>query len=169
MYDLNSKFKKLLLETKELCLFGHECLNEEEAKDYLKFIVDSLKQLADKAKGLKNIPNDSLKNLNKLRLDKELKRNPKLKNDYFENDDHTLSAFENEFSKMFNQLKTKKSNNGEPKVSKEWIEKIQYTFNNYLSRFEKRSSDTSTDFAKKVNWKDKNVNKGKHIPNSKSL
>lgn len=157
------------METKDLCLFGQSCLNEEEAKEYLKFIVDSLKQLSDRAKGLKNIPDSSLKDLNKLRVDKELKRNPELKNDFFEDKDHTLASFEKEFLRMFNQLKSKKNEKGELKVSKEWIEKIQYTFNNYLSRFEKRSSDISTDFAKELNWKDKNVDKGKHLPNSKVL
>lgn len=150
-------------------MFGQSCLNEEEAKEYLKFITNSLKQLSDKVKGLKNIPDSSLKELNRLRVDKELKRNPELKNDYFEDEDHTLASFEKEFLRMFNQLKSKKNEKGEPKVSKEWIEKIQYTFNNYLSRFEKRSTGISTDFAKELTWKDKSVDKGKHLPNSKAL
>lgn len=156
--------EEILNEFYDFCKYSY-CLEEETAKDYLKFLVDALCSIRDKYgdKAVENVGNHS--KVNNTRFQKERKRlSDKANTDYFEK--QTLADFEKDFEKMFNQLKTQHTLDGKRRISTKWIEWIQDTFNNYVARFEKRSPEISTDFRNQVDWKNKKEtsNTGKYLP-----
>lgn len=160
------KYKKLLEELKDFCEYG-ECLQEETAKDYLKFLIDALCLLKDKYgdKAVENTGNHSKVNNNRFQKELEYLKS-EANTDYFEG--QTLAEFEKDFEKMFSQLKTQHTLDGKRRISTKWIEWIQDTFNNYVARFEKRSPEISTDFRNQVGWKNKREtsNTGKYLPSA---
>lgn len=159
-----NEYKKYLIELKEFCKYG-QCLSEETAKEYLKFLVDGICKITKK---YKTITKDTSHKINSHRLEKELTRRAENKDDYFEgetgNREGTLEEFETDFQRMFTQLKREKDAKGNRKISQEWITWIQGTFNDYICRFDSRDADIETDFAKRVNWKGKGKSTGKHLP-----
>lgn len=160
------KYKKLLEELKDFCEYG-ECLQEETAKDYLKFLIDALCLIRDRYgdKAVENTENRS--KVNSIRFQKEREDlKDKADTDYFEG--QTLAGFEKDFERMFSQLKTQYTLDGKRKISTKWIEWIQDTFNNYVARFEKRSPEISTDFRNQAGWKNKKgtSNTGKYLPSA---
>lgn len=160
------RYKKYVEELKDFCRYGY-CLEEETAKEYLKFLVDGITKIAKKHK---TITKDTAHKINNNRFEKELERRPKNKDDYFESEEEnregTLKEFEIDFREMFNQLKLEKDDKGNRKIKQDWITWIQTTFNDYVSRFDQRDPAIPADFAKKVNWKDKGESTGEHMPSS---
>lgn len=153
--------EKVLNELLDFCKYGY-CLEEETAKEYLKFLVNGIKNISNK---YKTVSADSAHKINNKRFEDERARNKKIKDDYFESfsgKEGTLSEFED----MFNQLKMEKDDKGKRKIPQEWITWIQSTFNDYVCRFDKRDSSIKADFADEVNWKDKGRNTRSHLPSS---
>lgn len=158
--------EEILNEFYDFCRYGY-CLEEETAKDYLKFLIDALCLIRDRYgdKAVESTENRSKVNINRFQRErKDLKGDANT--DYFEG--KTLADFEKDFEKVFNQLKTQHTLDGKRRISTKWIEWIQDTFNNYVARFEKRSPEISTDFRNQVDWKNKKEtsNTGKYLPST---
>lgn len=158
------KYKRLLEELRDFCKYGY-CLEEETARTYILFLVDTLVKI-ERSRGKKaaaNEENHSKVNNNRFAGERDRLENG-AEDDYFEG--KSLEEFEKEFEKIFNQLKIQHTLDGKRKISTEWIRWIQDTFNNYVARFEKRNPKTNTDFRNQVSWKDKKQtsNSGKHLP-----
>lgn len=147
--------------------FRDFCRYEEEtAKEYLKFLVNGIKNITNKHK---TISADSAHKINNKRFRNERARDNRIDDDYFESfsgKEGTLNEFEIEFRDMLNQLKTEKDDDGKRKISQEWITWIQSAFNDYVCRFDKRDSSINADFAAEVNWSDKGKSTGKHLPSA---
>lgn len=162
---VNKLGEEKLNEFRDFCRYGY-CLEEETAKEYLKFLINGIKNITNR---YKTISTDSAHKINNKRFRDERARDNRIDNDYFESfsgKEGTLNEFEIEFRDMFNQLKTEKGNDGKRKIPQEWITWIQTTFNDYVSRFDQRDPAIPADFAKKVNWKDKGESTGEHMPSS---
>jgi len=156
----------ILNEFYDFCKYGY-CLEEETAKDYLKFLIDALCLIRDSYgdKAVESTENRSKVNVIRFQKEqKDLKGDANV--DYFEG--KTLADFEKDFERMLNQLKTQHTLDGKRKISTKWIEWIQDTYNNYVARFEKRSPEISTDFRNQVSWKNKKEtsNTGKYLPST---
>lgn len=162
---INKLDEEKLNEFRDFCRYRY-CLEEETAKEYLKFLINGIKNITDKHK---TISADTSHKINNKRLKNERTRDKKIKDDYFESfsdKEGTLSEFETEFEVMFNQLKVAKDDEGKRRIPQEWIIWIQSTFNDYVCRFDKRDPSIKTDFATEVNWKDKGRSTGSHLPSS---
>lgn len=162
---VNKLVEEKLNEFRDFCRYGH-CLEEETAKEYLKFLVNGIKNITNRHK---NISADSAHKINNKRFRNERSRDNRIDDDYFESfsgKEGTLNEFEIEFRNMFNQLKTEKDDDGKRKISQEWITWIQSAFNDYVCRFDKRNSSINADFAAEVNWSDKGKSTGKHLPSA---
>lgn len=152
-------------EFRDFCRYGY-CLEEETAKEYLKFLVNGIKNITNRHK---TISADSAHKINNKRFRDERARDNRVDDDYFESfsgKEGTLNEFEIEFRDMLNQLKTEKDDDGKRKISQEWITWIQSAFNDYVCRFDKRDSSINADFAAEVNWSDKGKSTGKHLPSA---
>lgn len=152
-------------EFRDFCRYGY-CLEEETAKEYLKFLVNGIKNITNRHK---TISADSAHKINNKRFRNERARDNRIDDDYFESfsgKEGTLNEFEIEFRNMFNQLKTEKDDDGKRKISQEWITWIQSAFNDYVCRFDKRDSSINADFAAEVNWSDKGKSTSKHLPSA---
>lgn len=162
---INKLVEKKLNEFRDFCRYGY-CLEEETAKEYLKFLVNGIKNITNRHK---TISADSAHKINNKRFRNERARDNRIDDDYFESfsgKEGTLNEFEIEFRNMFNQLKTEKDDDGKRKISQEWITWIQSAFNDYVCRFDKRDSSINADFAAEVNWSDKGKSTGKHLPSA---
>lgn len=103
-----------------ICRYGY-CLEEETAKEYLKFLVNGIKNITNRHK---TISADSAHKINNKRFRDERARDNRVDDDYFESfsgKEGTLNEFEIEFRDMLNQLKTEKDDDGKRKISQEWI------------------------------------------------
>lgn len=153
-------------EFRDFCRYGY-CLEEETAKEYLKFLVNGIKNITNRHK---TISADSAHKINNKRFRDERARDNRVDDDdYFESfsgKEGTLNEFEIGFRDMLNQLKTEKDDDGKRKISQEWITWIQSAFNDYVCRFDKRDSSINADFAAEVNWSDKGKSTGKHLPSA---
>lgn len=152
-------------EFRDFCRYGY-CLEEETAKEYLKFLVNGIKNITNRHK---TISADSAHKINNKRFRNERARDNRIDDDYFESfsgKEGTLNEFEIEFRNMFNQLKAEKDDDGKRKISQEWITWIQSAFNDYVCRFDKRDSSINADFAAEVNWSDKGKSTSKHLPSA---
>ena len=152
-------------EFRDFCRYGY-CLEEETDKEYLKFLVNGIKNITNRHK---TISADSAHKINNKRFRDERARDNRVDDDYFESfsgKEGTLNEFEIEFRDMLNQLKTEKDDDGKRKIPQEWITWIQSTFNDYVCRFDKRDSSINADFAAEVNWSDKGKSTGKHLPSA---
>lgn len=152
-------------EFRDFCRYSY-CLEEETAKEYLKFLVNGIKNITNRHK---TISADSAHKINNKRFRNERARDNRIDDDYFESfsgKEGTLNEFEIEFRNMFNQLKTEKDDDGKRKISQEWITWIQSAFNDYVCRFDKRDSSINADFAAEVNWSDKGKSTSKHLPSA---
>lgn len=159
---VNKPVEEKLNEFRDFCRYGY-CLEEETAKEYLKFLVNGIKNITNR---YKTISADSAHKINNKRFRDERARDNRVDDDYFESfsgKEGTLNEFEIEFRNMFNQLKTEKDDDGKRKISQEWITWIQSAFNDYVCRFDKRDSSINADFAAEVNWSDKGKSTGKHL------
>lgn len=162
---VNKLVEEKLNEFRDFCRYGH-CLEEETAKEYLKFLVNGIKNITNRHK---TISADSAHKINNKRFRNERARDNRIDDDYFESfsgKEGTLNEFEIEFRNMFNQLKTEKDDDSKRKISQEWITWIQSAFNDYVCRFDKRDSSINADFAAEVNWSDKGKSTGKHLPSA---
>lgn len=162
---VNKPVEEKLNEFRDFCRYGY-CLEEETAKEYLKFLVNGIKNITNR---YKTISADSAHKINNKRFRDERARDNRVDDDYFESfsgKEGTLNEFEIEFRNMFNQLKTEKDDDGKRKISQEWITWIQSAFNDYVCRFDKRDSSINADFAAEVNWSDKGKSTGKHLPSA---
>lgn len=131
---------------RDFCRYGY-CLEEETAKEYLKFLVNGIKNITNRHK---TISADSAHKINNKRFRNERARDNRVDDDYFESfsgKEGTLNEFEIEFRNMLNRLKTEKDDDGKRKISQEWITWIQSAFNDYVCRFDKRDSSINADFA----------------------
>lgn len=162
---INKPVEEKLNEFRDFCRYGY-CLEEETAKEYLKFLVNGIKNITNRHK---TISADSAHKINNKRFRNERARDNRIDDDYFESfsgKEGTLNEFEIEFRNMFNQLKTEKDDDGKRKISQEWITWIQSAFNDYVCRFDKRDSSINADFAAEVNWSDKGKSTSKHLPSA---
>lgn len=162
---VNKLVEEKLNKFRDFCRYGY-CLEEETAKEYLKFLVNGIKNITNKHK---TISADSAHKINNKRFRNERARDNRIDDDYFESfsgKEGTLNEFEIEFRNMFNQLKTEKDDDGKRKIPQEWITWIQSAFNDYVCRFDKRYSSINADFAAEVNWSDKGKSTGKHLPSA---
>lgn len=163
---VNELGEEKLNEFRDFCRYGY-CLEEETAKEYLKFLVNGIKNITNRHK---TISADSAHKINNKRFRDERARDNRIDDDdYFESfsgKEGTLNEFEIEFRDMFNQLKTEKDDDGKRKIPQEWITWIQSAFNDYVCRFDRRDSSINADFATEVNWSDKGKNTGKHLPSA---
>lgn len=162
---VNKLVEEKLNEFRDFCRYSY-CLEEETAKEYLKFLVNGIKNITNRHK---TISADSAHKINNKRFRDERARDNRVDDDYFESfsgKEGTLNEFEIEFRNIFNQLKTEKDDNGKRKISQEWITWIQSAFNDYVCRFDKRDSSINADFAAEVNWSDKGKSTGKHLPSA---
>lgn len=158
----NKLVEEKLNEFRDFCRYDY-CLEEETAKEYLKFLVNGIKNITNRHK---TISADSAHKINNKRFRDERARDNRVDDDYFESfsgKEGTLNEFEIEFRDMLNQLKTEKDDDGKRKISQEWITWIQSAFNDYVCRFDKRDSSINADFAAEVNWSDKGKSTGKHL------
>lgn len=159
---LKEDYSKLLEDLKDFCRFGY-CLKEENAKEYLQFLVSAIRKILDNT-DLKTISKSTSHKINTSRFKYQIQFQ-KTQADYFEN--KTLSDFETDFAKIFQELKLQKSVDGVPRVPKDWIGWIQGTFNDYVARFKKRDSSIDNDFEKtKITWKGKKQDTRKFLPSS---
>lgn len=141
-------------------------LKKKTAKEYLKFLVNGIKNITNRHK---TISADSAHKINNKRFRDERARDNRVDDDYFESfsgKEGTLNEFEIGFRDMLNQLKTEKDDDGKRKISQEWITWIQSAFNDYVCRVDKRDSSINADFAAEVNWSDKGKSTGKHLPSA---
>lgn len=160
--SLKEDCSKLLEDLKDFCRFGY-CLKEENAKEYLQFLVSAIRKILDNT-DLKTISKSTSHKINTSRFKDQIKTQ-KFQADYFEN--KTLSEFEADFAKIFQDLKLQKDVKNVPKVPKDWIMWIQGTFNDYVARFKKRDSSIDNDFEKtKITWKGKKQDTRRFLPSS---
>lgn len=156
---LEAEYKQLLEDLQDFCEYGY-CLQEEKAKDYLQFLVDSINKVRERYHNY--TVNEVIDMINTYRFRSELRRNADLESRYFEDDNKTLGAFEHSFWKNFQLLRTSGT-----KVPPKWIEWIQNAFNRYVGRFEPRIPGLYNDFANWVDWSDKDTENGRHVPDKK--